>query len=87
MARKKAPPNKIERKNINLSGQDDIPRKKHNYTMEEKIEIIKESKAGKTNAQMAKEKKNMFETSVCSILDSYSCGTFWRRSRMKSRKH
>ena len=37
-------------------------------TMEEKLDIIKESAAGKTNAQIAL-RKNMDETSVCSILD------------------
>ena len=37
-------------------------------TMEEKLEIIKESADGKTNAQIAL-RKNMNETSVCTILD------------------
>ena len=37
-------------------------------TMEEKLEIIKDSAAGETNAQIAL-RKNMDETSVCSILD------------------
>ena len=36
--------------------------------MEDKLVIINESRAGKTNAQIARE-KNMDETTVCSILD------------------
>ena len=55
---KKSSPKKID---------DDTPRKRQNYTMEEKLGIIKESAAGKTKAQIARE-KNMDETTVCSIL-------------------
>ena len=59
MAMKKSSPKKND---------DDTPRKRQNYTMEEKLEIIKQSAAGKTKAQIARE-KNMDETTVCSILD------------------
>ena len=44
-------------------------------TMEEKLDIIKESAAGKTNAQIAL-RKNMDESSVCSILDELQLGYF-----------
>ena len=44
-------------------------------TMEEKLDIIKESAAGKTNAQIAL-RKNMDETSVCSILDELQMWCF-----------
>ena len=47
---------------------DDTPRKRIKFTMEDKLVIINESRAGKTNAQIARE-KNMDETTVCSILD------------------
>ena len=58
MATKKSSPKKND---------DDTPRKRQKYTMEEKLGIIKESAAGKTKAQIARE-KNMDETTVCSIL-------------------
>lgn len=43
------------------------PRKKKKYTMEEKLEVIKESQAGKPETRIAREKK-MNQTSVHSIL-------------------
>ena len=60
MATKKSSPKKNE---------DDIsPRKRQNFTMQDKLVIIHKSSKGKTNAQIARE-LNMDETTVCSILD------------------
>ena len=59
MATKKSSPNKKE---------DDTPKKRLSFTMQDKLVIIHKSSKGKTNAQVARE-LNMDETTVCSILD------------------
>ena len=56
------------KKTSSKKNDDDTPRKRINFTMEDKLVIINESSKGKTNAQIARE-KNMDETTVCSILD------------------
>ena len=57
------------KKSSSKKNEDDTPRKRQNFTMEDKLVIIHQSAAkGKTNAQIARE-KNMDETTVCSILD------------------